>query len=127
MGFASGPKQQQSRGQGTAGDDDDIGGVSLLPSLAQHDGARHTPPSGIRVQALNIGVDKQCEVRVRGERGVDAHDLGIRFAVQQAWKPIECIATDARAGGAHLTIFLVEQDTQWQVERMQAQLLKFVG
>ncbi len=57
---------------------------------------------------------------MRPQGGIDADHLRIGLAVQQTGKAVEGIAADADAGRGRPAVLLVEQDSQRQMEGMQA-------
>ena len=64
---------------------------------------------------------------MRGKRGIDADDLRIRLPVHYAREAVQPVAPDAPAPVCGVAVgVLVEQDTDGQVRRMQAELQEVV-
>ena len=60
------------------------------------------------------------------ESGIDADDLGIRFAVDQAWKSVKRGTAYAGTGVQGFSFRLIQQDAERQGERMMTQPLEIV-
>src|SRR6185437_9005690 len=111
---------QQSGRESAAGDDHDIGRVMLLPAFACHTDGAHRVSRRVRIQLRYIGVGQQCDVGVAGERRIDADDLSIGLAIEQARKTIEETTTHADAGGSRLAVLLIKKDAERQMKGMQS-------
>ena len=116
-------QKQQCRGERAAGNDDDVGRINAPHDQPLRDvNALHDLAGLIGLQFRNIGASHQRQVRMRLQRRIDADDLGVRLAVQQAGKAVESIAADANAGRRRLAILFVQQDAERQMERVQTVL-----
>src|SRR5215468_2796759 len=74
---------------------------------------------GLGLKTLDERIGEERDVRVLENR-LDADDLRIRLAVDQARITVESIATDAGAGVQWLAVLFVEQHAERQREWMMA-------
>src|SRR5215468_7891384 len=74
---------------------------------------------GLGLQTLDERIGEERDIRVLEHR-LDADDLCIRLAVDQARITVESIATDAGAGVQRLAVLFVEQHAERQREWMMA-------
>src|SRR5262249_44934029 len=79
----------------------------------------HAAAGGLGLQTLNERFGEERDIRVL-ERRLDADDLRIRLAIDQARITVESIATDAGAGVQRLAVLFVEQYAERQREWMMA-------
>src|SRR5262252_8697493 len=79
----------------------------------------HAAAGGLGLQALDERIGEERDVRVLENR-LDADDLRIGLAVDQARITVESIATDAGAGVQRLAVLFVEQHAERQREWMMA-------
>src|SRR5499427_9954721 len=79
----------------------------------------HAAAGGLGLKTLNERIGEERDIRVLEHR-LDADDLRIRLAVDQARITVESIATDAGAGVQRLAVLFVEQYAERQREWMMA-------
>src|SRR5215813_15328233 len=79
----------------------------------------HAAAGGLGLQTLNERIGDERDICVLEHR-LDADDLRIRLAVDQARITVESIATDAGAGVQRLAVLFVEQHAERQREWMMA-------
>ena len=60
------------------------------------------------------------------ESRIHANDLRIRFAIDQAWKSVECSTPHASTRVQGLAVFFLQQDSERQWEGMMAAALQIV-
>ena len=89
-----------------------------------HDLGYHAT-GAVRLEALDIGAREKLDIRVI-ERRIHTDNLRVRFAVDQAGKPIERRTPHASTGVQGLAVFFIEQDTERQREGMMAKPLQIV-
>ena len=112
-------QHQLGRAQGAARHHDDVGGIAFHPAVALDVDVTHGAAVRRGLEPRRIGLGQQRHVGEARQRRVDADDLGVRLAVEQAGEAVEGVAAHADAGGLGLAVLLVEQDAERQVERMQ--------
>ena len=79
-------------------------------------------PGGVGFELRHIRVGQQRQIGMCLQRRIDAHDLRIGLAVQQAGKAVERIAADADAGRRGLAVLLIQQNAERQMKRVQTVL-----
>lgn len=111
MFVASGTQQQKSRVYGSACDNDDIGRVPLLDAVVIDKDGAYAAAGRVGFKTLDERIGDERDVLVF-ERRLDADDLCIGLAVDQARIAVESIAADAGTGVVRLTVLLVKQHAE---------------
>ena len=95
--IVGGSQQQQRRVQRTARDDDHVAGEPRLRAVGhRRDHGRDRAAGCVGLQALDLGVGDEVEVRVLEGR-VDADGLRVRLRVEDAREPVHSITTNTAA------------------------------
>ena len=123
MVVIGGAEQEQGGAEGTAGDDDDVGGEIVFLAVTQHVDLADALAAGIGLEPGDEGAGEEDEVGVGGAGGVDAHDLAVGLGVDGAGEAVEGVAADAGAVGFGGAVrVLVELDAEGEVEGVEALL-----
>src|SRR6516162_48748 len=118
-------QQQQGRVDCATGEHHDFGGILLRVPLPLDVNRRNGAAGRIGLQPAHECVGQERHIRML-ECRVDADDLSVGLAIDEARIAIEGVAADAGAGVPRLAVLLVEQNAERKRKRMIAAPLQAV-